>query len=711
MTTTTTNGRPPFAEYVKAGLSAFPVRADGSKAPAVAWSAYQERRPTPEEAESWAGRFHGVAIAGGAVSGGLEVIDVDEPDLVRPFLSLVKDESPDLYARLCLIRTPRRNEAGQGGCHVVYRVDGAVPGNTKLAMDGEPKPKTLIETRGEHGYIVTVGSAPKCHASGRVYEHVGGPPLTALSTITAGERDLLHRIARTFDRSIASTHRDNGRERVENRSPGDDYASQVSWEDILTPHGWRPVRTVGDTTQWCRPGKETGISATTGLKSGSGNELLVVFSTNAAPFEGINQAGRPGATYTKFAAYALLNHGGDYREAARALARLGYGDKRDGHAEYEREMGDQGSEPRDTGETREDKPKAPRFVGVTCRELASAKYDVRFIIDNTLVELQPCLFGGPSKGCKTLTAIDAAVSIATATPFLGMAEVPAAARVGFMSGEGGLPVLQDYGRRVTAGRGWRLEDVDGLVFCDTLPQLNDASDVRALAEFVTAWELAVIFLDPAYLAMPGDDAGNLMKMGMILRQVNRVCLDLGCTPVILHHLKKNIVDPFAPPELSDLAWAGFDAFAGQWWLLGRREKYDAEQPGEHRLWLNIGGRAGHSALHALDIHEGALTDPGGRRWDVEIGRASQARRDAEERAEASKTAKAETALQADLERLCKALARHPEGMTKTALRDESGVNYRLAATIAEGIDRGHIVACEVLTGNHKSPKPGYRLAE
>ncbi len=49
-------------------------------------------------------------------------------------------------------------------------------------------------------------------------------------------------------------------------------------------------------------------------------QLLHVFSSNAAPFE-------PSQTYTPFAVYALLEHGGNFTEAAKSLARQGYGDQ------------------------------------------------------------------------------------------------------------------------------------------------------------------------------------------------------------------------------------------------------------------------------------------------------------------------------------------------------------------------------------------------
>lgn len=339
---------PPFVDYIQAGLSAIPIRADGSKAAAVGWTEFQQRRATLDEAARWQKRFEGVAVIGGEVSGNLELIDLDEPTLVRPYLEAVKVQDPTLYDRLCLIHTPRRNESGQGGCHVVYRCEAKVGGNTKLAMsemepevdaDGKPvinpttgeqnqKPRCLIETRGEGGYFLTIGCSPKCHPTGNQYEHVHGLPLTELATLTAAERETLHRAARMFDRSVAETHTEpkvRGYERRDGESPGDAFNEQVCWPEILEPHGWQQVGESGGIKRWRRPGKSTGISATTGILSKAGNELFTVFSTNAYPFEGINQNGRVGVTYSKFGAWTTLNHGGDFEAAAKDLLRLGFG--------------------------------------------------------------------------------------------------------------------------------------------------------------------------------------------------------------------------------------------------------------------------------------------------------------------------------------------------------------------------------------------------
>jgi len=96
--------------------------------------------------------------------------------------------------------------------------------------------------------------------------------------------------------------------------PGDDYAKKTKWDAILTPSGWTIAHERAGVTYWVRPGKTQGHSATTGFCG----DLLYVFSENAPPFE-------QNTAYSKFAAYTLLNHGGDFAAAAKALAASGYG--------------------------------------------------------------------------------------------------------------------------------------------------------------------------------------------------------------------------------------------------------------------------------------------------------------------------------------------------------------------------------------------------
>jgi hypothetical protein len=97
--------------------------------------------------------------------------------------------------------------------------------------------------------------------------------------------------------------------------PGDDFNARASWPTILEPHGWRLVHYCGEATYWRRPGKSDGISASVNY---DGRGILWVFSSNAPPLE----AGRG---YTKFSAFAFLEHHGDFVRAARQLSRWGFG--------------------------------------------------------------------------------------------------------------------------------------------------------------------------------------------------------------------------------------------------------------------------------------------------------------------------------------------------------------------------------------------------
>jgi hypothetical protein len=313
--------------YLAAGLSIIPIRADGSKAPALSsWKRYQSQPPSPAEVRRWFAGGKGVAVIGGGVSGGLEILDFETKDAFDRWWQIVAGERGLLPNRLPVIKTPGRDPSG--GRHVYYRC-AALSGNTKLAQaDDGGKPKTLIETRGEGGYVLAPGCPAACHPTGRLYEHLAGPPLTEIPEITPAERELLWDAARSLnDWFEPATPWDA--EAADGR-PGDDYNARASWAEILEAVGCVKVREASGLAFWRRPGKTHGWSATTGVRAGSGKDLLHVFSTNFPPFQAEK-------SYTKFAARALLSHAGDFKVAAKELARQGYGLQR--HAADQRADG------------------------------------------------------------------------------------------------------------------------------------------------------------------------------------------------------------------------------------------------------------------------------------------------------------------------------------------------------------------------------------
>lgn len=90
--------------------------------------------------------------------------------------------------------------------------------------------------------------------------------------------------------------------------PGAIFNQTATWQEVLEPHGWTHAGSNGEVEYWTRPGKQHGISASTNYEN---SDLLWVF-TSSTEFE-------QETSYSKFAAYTLLEHGGDYSAAAKAL--------------------------------------------------------------------------------------------------------------------------------------------------------------------------------------------------------------------------------------------------------------------------------------------------------------------------------------------------------------------------------------------------------
>lgn len=322
--------------YVESGLSLIPIRADATKMPAIEllprvwdeeagryrrpWSGYRKKPPLRDELRAWfrSGGIYGLAILGGLVSNKLEILDLDNWDIVAPWMKKVRRRAPILLDKLVQVKTPRP------GLHVYYRCE-AADGNQKLARiplldpeTGKIKPKTIIEIKGEGGYCLAPPSPSACHPSGRCYTVIGKRDLTEIPTILPAEREVLLDCARALNCWQPPRGEYQRRPWKHGRflRPGDDFDARADWADILRPHGWSWHGPGGDgSDRWCRPGKSSGTSATTNFAD---SDWLFVFSNNADPFE-------QDTAYTKFGAYTLLEHDGDFHAAAQALRAQGYG--------------------------------------------------------------------------------------------------------------------------------------------------------------------------------------------------------------------------------------------------------------------------------------------------------------------------------------------------------------------------------------------------
>jgi hypothetical protein len=223
--------------------------------------------------------------------------------------------APALRDKLVVVDTPN-------GYHVYYRAP-VIEGNQKLALDKEGKVR--IETRGEGGYVLCPCDNLKDDDGAPRYKFLRGAYAT-IPGITENERETLLSYARfqTEYFPVASTFADAG-DKHDNASgredptlPGQDYCTRTSWPQVLEPLGWVLVRERADrVTEWRRPGKDDGVSATTGI---NGSDLFYLFSSSVPGLV-------PNRGYSKFSVYTFLTQAGDFEKAAATLRVQGFGSR------------------------------------------------------------------------------------------------------------------------------------------------------------------------------------------------------------------------------------------------------------------------------------------------------------------------------------------------------------------------------------------------
>jgi len=312
-------------EFLAEGVAVVPAANDGTKRPLGNWKEFQTRQPEATEVLQWATTAQGFGVITGAVSGNLEMMELEGRAVAADLHTQARelayasglDHLWEILANTYVEATP------SGGLHWLYRIsDHDVPGNTKLARrPGENGGvDVLAETRGEGGFCIVAPSGGTTHPSGDSWERLNGSTPKSIQTISWEQREAIHAIFKMLDEmpnveliQTAIQPKDpDGR-----LSPGDDYNNRTSWDDILTD--WTKVYQRGGETFWRRPGKDVGISASTGR--GESDNLYVW--TTSTQFE----SEKP---YSKFAAWTLLNFGDTSQQsfsmAAKQLRQLGFGD-------------------------------------------------------------------------------------------------------------------------------------------------------------------------------------------------------------------------------------------------------------------------------------------------------------------------------------------------------------------------------------------------
>lgn len=356
-------------------------------------------------------------------------------------------------------------------------------------------------------------------------------------------------------------------------------------------------------------------------------------------------------------------------------------------------------------------PSKVQFDFLSTEELLAADNTLEYLVPGILVKGQPCILAGPKKCLKTNILIDLGVSLASGSPFLGKFHIPSSIKTGIMSGESGQETISETLQRIVQSKKLAPDQLKDLSLCFQLPQLDNNSDLLELRRIIKSKELEVLILDPAYLALNlAESASNLFIVGDKLKQLSSLGQDTGCTILLVHHTRKgNGYNEFSEPQLQDISYAGFQEWTRQWLLLNRREAYQPERAGVHKLHFVAGGSAGHSQSWAIDIHEGSREDKTGRIWDVRIKSYSDLRSENRTSREKEKERKEQIQSKSDIHKVITALKKHKEKATKSTIKNLAALsNHRTERALSHLLENGRLKETQVTKSNGQT-YPGYEL--
>lgn len=258
----------------------------------------------------------GIGLVCGAISGNVEVIDIDlkydiTGKLYDNFRKLINDTDKTVLPLMVVQKTI------SGGYHFIYRCS-EIEGNKKLAnryttqsekeIDKNEKIKVLIETRGTGGYIVLSPT--------NGYSMVYGQ-LDKINEITPEQRRVIIDCATTFnevfDEPVIKNEIKNNFDNEPN--PFKEYDETGDIVSVLTDNGWTIVKEIGDKIRLLRPGGKGNWSADWH------KELRKFYVFTSSTDFNINTA------YNASTVLCTVKFNGNFSDCAKWLKQNGYGAK------------------------------------------------------------------------------------------------------------------------------------------------------------------------------------------------------------------------------------------------------------------------------------------------------------------------------------------------------------------------------------------------
>lgn len=252
--------------------------------------------------------------------------------------------------------------------------------------------------------------------------------------------------------------------------------------------------------------------------------------------------------------------------------------------------------------------KSITFAGIDISECELfALSEVEWIVQGIFSADQPTLFGAKSKCLKTTQLVDLAVALASGTDWLGTFQILRKRRVLFITGEANNRAISRRLAKAAKARGMSLPELTGMIRVEAVdfPKLPNIEHCAAVAKTVNRYGIEVVIVDPLYRGIPNDlDTNKMAQMGDAITNFSRWCEPASV--IFSHHVTKSAARELgSPPELEDMTGAGVAESCGNWWLVGRNEKY--QWNGEHDLCVSYGGRDEQSGGRRILFNENTWT--------------------------------------------------------------------------------------------------------
>lgn len=254
------------------------------------------------------------------------------------------------------------------------------------------------------------------------------------------------------------------------------------------------------------------------------------------------------------------------------------------------------------------KPIQSRFAGITADQLLEySTTEPDWLVEGIFSADQPTLFGSRSKCLKTTQLIDLAVAIVNGTRWLNHFDVPQRRRVLFITGESNLRAVSRRFVKACKAHATDLPSIGDMLRVEAVdfPKLPRMQDCRAIQQAVKNHGIEVVILDPLYRGLTSEiDTHRMSEVGDAIVHFTQCCQP--ASTIISHHVIKVAAREYgSPPELEDLNGAGIAESCGNWWLVGRNEKYQWDWM--HDLCVQFGGRDEQAGARRIVFNEATWT--------------------------------------------------------------------------------------------------------